>query len=115
MCAQSSIVAQGSGRSTSYWRSRRGWITAHLLGGIAAAAIGFAGLLAISLVVLSIDTEQVVALAAILMTLATLVAFAPLMAYQSWALRRAVAPWAWCLAWMVAMVSAPLIVAATAL
>jgi hypothetical protein len=96
-----------------YWRSRRGWIVAHLLCGIAAGVIGFAGLLAISLVVLSISSPRIVALAATLMTLAALVAIAPLIAYQSWALRRAVAPWAWCLAWTVAIVSAPLIVAAT--
>ena len=106
-------MTQGSNRSASYWRSRRGWITAHIVGGIAAVSIGFGLLLAISLFVLSTATPRVVVLGAILMTLAALLAFAPLIAYQSWALRRSVAPWAWCLAWTVAILSAPLIVAAT--
>jgi hypothetical protein len=109
------VVEQASNPMRSFWRTRRGWIAAHIIAGIAAAVIGFAVLLAISVAIFRIpevSDRRFLVIAFGTMTTAALVALAPLVAYQGWALRRAVAPWAWCLAWAVAILSAPLIVAA---
>ena len=97
-------VIDGSGHAAPFWRSRWGWIAAHLLCGIAAAAIGFGVLLAVSF-------ASGTGLALGLMTLAALIGLVPLVTYQSRTLRNAVAPWAWVLAWVAAVLPASWIVA----
>ena len=88
-----------------FWRSRRGWIVTHFLCGIAAAAIGFGVLFLVS-------AESGTRFGPEIIAAASLAGLAPLMLYQSLALRKAVAPWAWILAWPVAAGPAPWIVAA---
>ena len=88
-------------RRAGWWRSRGAWIGSHFLCGIAAILIS-GSLLAAFVTGREISNA--------LMTAAAFFALLPLILYQGFALRKAVAPAIWIAAWLVGLLSAPWIV-----
>ena len=82
-------------RRVGWWRSRGAWIGSHFLCGIAAILIS-GSLLAAFVTGREISNA--------LMTAAALLALLPLILYQGFALRKAVAPAIWIAAWLVGSV-----------